>query len=180
MKKTVILASLIVTLLLPLSVNADSIKATAKSEAMEPTIKSGDTIISIGYGEFLPVVIADEVFMIQFPEPERYDIIMFKYPEDESQNFVQRIIGLPGESVDIIAGKVYINGSEEALDDSFIKDAPVGDFGPFEVPEGKYFMMGDNRNNSKDSRFWANKYVSRDQIVGRVIADSTQLTSFMR
>lgn len=107
-------------------------------------------------------------FAYWFSEPERYDIVVFKFPDDESQKFVKRIIGLPGETVEIVDGEVYIDGSETPLDDSFVNETPTGDYGPFVVPEDSYFMMGDNRNNSNDSRSWLNKYVSEDKILGKI------------
>ena len=82
--------------------------------------------------------------------------------------FIKRVIGLPGETVNIIDGKVYINDSQVPLDDSFTPETPQGSFGPYEVPEGCYFMLGDNRENSEDSRFWVNKYVQEDKILGKV------------
>ncbi len=102
-----------------------------------------------------------------FSDPERYDIIVFRYPLDESQKFVKRIIGLPGETLEIIDGKVYIDGSEEALEDEFVKETPLGDYGPYEIPQDSYFVLGDNRNNSKDSRVWG--VLSKDEILGKVI-----------
>ena len=102
-------------------------------------------------------------------EPERFDIVIFKYPDDESQLFIKRVIGLPGETVEIKDGKVYIDGSETPLDDSFIPETMKGSFGPYQVPEDCYFMLGDNRNNSKDSRYWKNTYVRFDQIVGKAV-----------
>ena len=105
-------------------------------------------------------------------DPQRYDIVIFKYPDDESQYYVKRIVGLPGETVQVINGIVYVtktDGETIQLDDSFVTACePEGTFGPFDVPEDCYFMMGDNRNNSKDSRFWQNKYVHRDKIIGKV------------
>lgn len=107
-----------------------------------------------------------------FGEPERFDIIVFKFPDDETSiPFVKRIIALPNETVTIRDGKVYINDSETPLEDSFIRDEARGNYGPFTVPDGCYFVMGDNRNNSYDSRFWTNKYVSRDKILGKVYAE---------
>ena len=101
-------------------------------------------------------------------EPERYDIVVFKYPDDNKTLFVKRIIGLPGETVEIIDGKVYINGSQEPLRDDFLPEPMAKeDYGPYEVPEGHYFMLGDNRNHSEDSRFWENKYVDKKQILGK-------------
>ena len=73
----------------------------------------------------------------------------------------------PGDKVEIIDGKVYINDSETPLEDSYVPETPLGSFGPYEVPENCYFMMGDNRNNSKDSRYWTNTFVRFDQIVGK-------------
>ena len=105
----------------------------------------------------------------RFHDPERYDIIIFPGPEEFGQHpyYIKRIIGMPGETVQIKDGKVYINDSETPLDDSFVSETPLGSFGPYEVPENCYFMMGDNRNNSKDSRYWQNTYVQFDQIVGK-------------
>lgn len=107
-----------------------------------------------------------------FSEPERFDIVVFKYPDDEEILYVKRIIGLPGETVEIIDGKVYINGSTEPLRDDFIPEPMAedrGNFGPYEVPEGHYFMLGDNRNHSEDSRYWQNKFVEKDKILGKAI-----------
>ena len=99
---------------------------------------------------------------------DRFDIVIFKYPDDPSQLFVKRVIGLPGETVNIVDGKVYINDSEEPLDDSFCPETPEGSFGPYTVPDGCYFMLGDNRNHSMDSRYWQNTFVEKDAIVAEV------------
>ena len=82
------------------------INAKIPSESMENTIMTGDRI----FGNRLAYVLGD---------PERYDIVIFRYPDDESQLFIKRVIGLPGETVEIIDGKVYIDGSDTPLDDSF-------------------------------------------------------------
>lgn len=97
--------------------------------------------------------------------------MIFKYPDDPEQKelYIKRIIGLPGETINIVNGKVYIDGKKTPLDDSFCPETPIGDFGPYTVPEGCYFMLGDNRNCSKDSRFWENTYVREDQIVGKAV-----------
>ncbi len=105
----------------------------------------------------------------KFGEPERGDVIIFKFPDDESQLYVKRIIGLPGETVTIKDGKVYINDSETPLVENYIKEEFTGDFGPYVVPEDSYFMLGDNRNNSLDSRYWENKFVHKDKILGKAI-----------
>ena len=130
------------------------INATIPSGSMENTIMQGDRI----FGNRLAYVMTD---------PKRYDIIIFKYPDDTSKTFIKRIIGLPGETVEIKDGNVYINGSETPLDDSFCAEETEGDFGPYVVPEDSYFVMGDNRNNSLDSRYWDETYVSRKKIVAK-------------
>ena len=132
------------------------INANIPSASMEKTVMTHDRI----FGNRLAYRSSD---------PSRYDIIIFRYPDDPSGKtlFIKRVIGLPGETVNIRAGRVYINGSSEPLDDSFCPEKPMGDFGPYEVPEDSYFVMGDNRNDSNDSRFWENTYVSRDHILGR-------------
>lgn len=132
------------------------INVKIQSESMEQTIMTGDRV----FGNRLAYV---------FGDPERYDIIIFKYPDNEKELFIKRIIGMPGETVEIKDGKVYINGSKEPLKDSFTPETPVGDYGPYTVPENSYFVLGDNRNYSKDSRFWNNPYVAEDKILGKAV-----------
>ena len=133
------------------------INARIPSASMEETIMERDRI----FGNRLAYIKSD---------PKRYDIVIFRYPDNEKKLFIKRIIGLPGETLVIRGGKVYVNGSEEPLDDSFCPETPLPlDLGPFEVPEGYYFMMGDNRNNSNDSRYWHNKYVAREKILGKAV-----------
>ena len=131
------------------------VNATVPTGSMENTIMPNDRIIALRLTYY-------------FEKPERGDIVVFKYPDDESVLYVKRVIGLPGETVDIRDGKVYIDGSETPLSDEYVKETPLGDFGPYEVPEGHYFMMGDNRNESKDSRYWDNTYVAKNKILGKV------------
>ena len=131
------------------------INARVPSGSMEQTIMTGDRV----FGNRLAY---------KNKEPERFDIVIFKYPDDPSQLFVKRVIGLPGETVNIVDGKVYINDSEEPLDDSFCSETPEGSFGPYTVPEDCYFMLGDNRNHSMDSRYWTNTFVEKDAIEAQV------------
>lgn len=145
------------------------INAEIPSESMENTVMTGDRII----GNRLAYGINLNAFGIKYTkkmkDPERFDIIIFRYPDNENLLFIKRVIGLPGETVEIKDGKVYIDGSDTPLDDSFVAEEPLGDFGPYEVPEGEYFVLGDNRNNSNDSRYWNDSYVSFEQIVGKAV-----------
>lgn len=162
-----IIIALIVAIVLKTFVFAN---AQVPTGSMLNTIQLGDRVIAsrIEY---------------KFNDPERYDIIIFKFPDDvdahekdpsvKVEYFVKRIIGLPGETVEIVNGVVYVtdkDGNTQQLKDDFVTtETPVGNYGPFVVPEDSYFCLGDNRNHSEDSRFWNNKYVHRDLIIGKVM-----------
>lgn len=125
-------------------------------------------------GSMIPAVMPDDRLIVNrlsyvFSEPKRGDIVMFKFPDDESEDYLKRIIGLPGETLVIKDGLVYIDGSKDPLPEPYLNDEPNGDYGPFYVPQGCYFMMGDNRDTSGDSRFWVNKYVRKEKIVGKAM-----------
>ncbi len=176
--------------------------AIVPSGSMRNTIEAGDRIIAsrISY-------IAED--------PQRYDIVIFDYPDDETQAYVKRIIGLPGETITVIDGTVFYSDSTgqlyKAKSDYITVDEPIGDYGPYYIPykgetisvsggycyaengeqvggidflnmyctqddsgkyvvaENLYFCMGDNRNDSHDSRYWVNTYVAEDKIIGKVL-----------
>lgn len=130
------------------------INARIPSPSMENTIMTGDQI----FGNRLAYVKSDPRGMTSL-----FSIIR----TTRSRSLSSASSGLPGETVTIRDGKVYINDSTEPLRDDFCPETPVGDFGPYEVPEGCYFMLGDNRNVSKDSRYWLNPYVEKDKIIGK-------------
>lgn len=115
------------------------------TESMAGTINAGDHIICSRYG-------------VEEEDIQRYDVLVFMPPDDPEMFYIKRVIGLPGETLEVRDGKVYADGQE--LDDSFTNGPQnrKGD-GVYRVPEGCYFFLGDNRNNSNDSRFWKNKYV---------------------
>lgn len=127
------------------------------SGSMENTIMTGDRVIG-------------SRLSYRFEDPERGDIAIFRFPDNEKIYYVKRIIGLPGETVDIIDGKVYINGSDEPIDEPYIREPMIPeDPMHFEVPEDCYFMLGDNRNYSMDARRWENTYVKREKIIAKVL-----------
>ncbi len=132
-----------------------------------------------------------------FSDPKRGDVAIFVYGwqcpvcnvsfEGEKQSicpvcetelgrkgktvyYVKRVIGLPGDTVDIIDDKVYINGSETPFEEPYLAEPmDQNETFHFEVPENSYFMMGDNRNYSQDARYWDNHYISKDKIIAKVI-----------
>ena len=106
-----------------------------------------------------------------FSNPKRGDVVVFHFPDDPTGKtlYVKRVIGLPGEKLEIKKGRVYLNDSRQPLAEPYLKEKAIGDFGPYEIPEGCYFVMGDNRNDSEDARFWNNTYVEQDKFLGKVI-----------
>jgi signal peptidase I len=123
-------------------------------------------------GSMIPVVQPGDRLIVNrlsylFDDPKRGDIVMFVNPDDESKYYLKRVIGLPGERLEIRSGFIYINDSEKPLSEPYLNDEPNGDFGPYNVPKDCYFMLGDNRDNSLDAREWKNKYVKKDKIVGK-------------
>ena len=149
--------------------NVVLINAKIPSESMENTIMTGDRIFGFRMAYGLNFDFFGKHISYKTKDPERFDIIIFKFPDDESQLFIKRLIGLPGETVEIRDGHIYIDGSSEPLEDVETKEYMVGNYGPYTVPEGCYFVMGDNRNDSKDSRYWINPYVSKDKILGKAV-----------
>lgn len=134
------------------------INANIPSGSMENTIMTGDRIFG---------------FRLAYRDktPGRGDIIIFKYPDNEEENYVKRVIGLPGETVTISDARIYIDGSKVPLEESYLKEEWTVATGPytFEVPEDSYLVLGDNRNNSFDARYWENTYVREDKILGKAI-----------
>lgn len=131
------------------------------SASMIPTLLIGDHLLvnKFIYGITLPF---SEKKILVFETPKRGDIIVFKYPEDPKKDFIKRVIAVEGEVIEGKNKKVYVNGVE--LEEPYIRHTdlsihpreldPRDNFGPIKVPQGKVFVMGDNRDQSYDSRFW--------------------------
>lgn len=134
------------------------INAMVPTGSMENTIMPGDNLLG-----FRLAYVTDE--------PERGDIIFFPFPDDETQKFVKRIIGLPGETVTILDGKIYIDDATEPLEEPYLKEEWTKGTGPyvFEIPEDSYLCLGDNRNRSADAREWNNPYVAKEKIIGKAL-----------
>lgn len=157
------------------------------SGSMIPTLLIGDHILvsKLSYGlqwpgdcklrmSFPPITCYTSHAIISFGDPQRGDVIVFRYPEDEEKDFIKRIIGLPGDTIEIRNKIVYINGKPledqaytQRVDPGTISGSinPRDNFGPVTVPQGAYFVMGDNRDQSLDSRFWG--FVNAEKIRGK-------------
>ena len=189
--------AIFIALLLALFIRTFVVQAfKIPSGSMEKTLLIGDHIIvsKFAYGTHIPneipilnIKLFDDIIL--FPTlPERGDIIVFKYPKDENRDFIKRVIGIPGDLLEVKHQKVFING--KPYRDAFARhiespsDSPLvprDDFGPVLIPEGHLFMMGDNRENSQDSRYWGFLDVNKVREKALVIYWSwNQLVSWVR
>ena len=144
------------------------------SSSMEPTLQVGDHLLvnKFIYGIRFPLI-GTKYF--QFKKPQRGDIIVFIYPKDRSKDFIKRVIGTEGEKVQIVHNKIHINN--QLIDDPwgrFDESAPSSKylqpmeiFGPVTVPSNSVFVLGDNRDNSQDSRFWG--FVNVNEVKGKAL-----------
>lgn len=143
-----ILFALVVAFWLKNNVVASALVPTG---SMEQTVMTGSRIV-INRIAYL------------YDVPQRGDIVSFYYPDDGETLYLKRIMGLPEEVIEGVDGKVYIDGK---LISDFTENQFFEDFGPYRIPENCYFMMGDNRSNSWDSRYWMNKFVDKEDIIGK-------------
>lgn len=134
------------------------VNARVPSASMENTIMTNDRLMA-------------NRLAYTFSDPQLGDIIVFPAPDEPEKLYIKRVIGTPGDTVEIFDGMLYIN--DEPIDEPYLKEPmkiEEGPFnGPFVVPEGSYFMLGDNRNNSLDSRYWDHTYVPEDTILGKAM-----------
>ena len=142
--------AIIIALVLALIIRTFIVQAfKIPSGSMLPTLQIGDHILV-------------NKFILHFTSPKRGDIIVFKYPKDEGRDFIKRIVAIPGDKLEVRNKEVFLN--DQLLDEAYVihsdpnaqdqSFSPRDFFGPVIVPPGNYFMMGDNRDHSMDSRFW--------------------------
>ena len=164
--------SIIIAVLLALVIRTYLVQAfKIPSGSMEDTLAIGDHLLvnKFIYGTRFPF---SDKRLLTLRDPRRGDVIVFEYPEDPSKDFIKRVIGTPGDVVEGKDKKVYVNGKPYENPHEIHKEKdiipkemnPRDTFGPVKVPPNSYFMMGDNRDRSYDSRFWG--FVSRDKIKG--------------
>lgn len=142
---------------------------TIPSGSMLNTLLIGDCVLvnKFVYGIKIPFT---NDYLIDLGEPERGDVVVFEYPLNPNLDYIKRIVGMPGDIIAIHDKQLYVNGQKP--DEPYaIYTRPLGtiaeddNFGPFTVPAGEYFMMGDNRDNSADSRTWGP--VKRNALIGK-------------
>ena len=164
--------SIIIAIILALIIRAFVVQAfKIPSGSMEDTLLIGDHLLvnKFIYGPMIPFT---DKRLFKIRDPQQGDVIVFEYPEDPSKDFIKRVVGTPGDTVQGVDKKIYVNGKlyqnphEVHKEQDIIpkEQNPRDTFGPVKVPEGSYFVMGDNRDRSYDSRFWGT--VKKEKIKG--------------
>ena len=173
--------SIVIAVILALFIRTFIVQAfKIPTGSMEENLLIGDHLL---VNKFIlgPTASPIERALLPIGTIKRGDIVVFKYPEEPDRDFIKRVIGLPGESVEVREKKVYVNGT--ALDEPYAHYLlPVSTasefhevtsfdvrerYGPVTVPSGHYFVMGDNRDNSQDSRYWG--FLPRDYVKGKAL-----------
>lgn len=165
--------SILIAVIMALIIKAFIVQAfKIPSGSMIPTLMIGDHILVNKFIYGVKIPFTDKI-IIPFKNPKYGDIIVFKFPEDEKKDFIKRVVGLPGDKLEIKDKKIYING--KFVDEQFAAHSdpmlypsaiqPRDNLGPITVPEDSYFVMGDNRDFSLDSRYWG--FVKLNKIRGK-------------
>jgi len=142
--------TVVLTAIVFLAIRAVAQNYQVEGHSMDPTMHNG---------EFVIVLKAD----YWFHQPQTGDIVVLKDPEDPSRNFIKRIIGKPGDTVSVHNGFVYLNG--QPLHEPYIAQQPAYTTQPQKIPQGYYWVLGDNRNDSNDSHIWG--LLPRDYVIGK-------------
>ena len=173
--------SIVIAVILALFIRTFIVQAfKIPTGSMEENLLIGDHLL-VNKFAFGPTASGLERALLPISTIRRLDIVVFKYPEEPDRDFIKRVIGLPGETVEVREKKVYINGKvldepyahflQPAATPSEFREVTSFDvrerYGPVTVPANQYFMMGDNRDNSQDSRYWG--FLSREYIKGKAL-----------
>jgi signal peptidase I len=173
--------SIVIAVILALFIRTFIVQAfKIPTGSMEENLLIGDHLL-VNKFVFAPTATRLERALLPVRSIARADIVVFKYPEEPERDFIKRVIGLPGETVEVRQKKVYINGKpldepyahflEPAATPSEFREVTSFDvrerYGPVTVPADQYFVMGDNRDNSQDSRYWG--FLPRDYIKGKAL-----------
>ena len=122
--------------------------------SMRPTLQSAERLVV-------------NKFIYRFRPPERGEILVFRYPKDPSRDFIKRVIAVPGDTIEIKDGRVFVN--QQLMNEPYILSKTRGDYPLTTIPEGHIFVMGDNRNNSEDSRFADVGFVPYELVKGKAM-----------
>jgi len=173
--------SIVIAVILALFIRTFVVQAfKIPTGSMENNLLIGDHLL-VNKLIYAPAVSAAERSLMPVGQIKRGDVIVFKYPEEPDRDFIKRVIGLPGETLEVREKKVYVNG--KMLDEPYVhflqppstssELSEVTSFdvreryGPVTIPADQYFMMGDNRDNSQDSRYWG--FLPRDLVKGKAL-----------
>lgn len=146
-----IIETLLLALVLYFGIDAISSRVRVENVSMQPTLFEGEFVLVSKMSYWVG-------------KPEIGDIVVFHAPTEPGEDFIKRVIGVPGDTITVEDGKVYVN--DYRLDEPYIADVPRYE-GEWQVPEGEYFVLGDNRNQSSDSHSWG--YVTADKLVGKAV-----------
>lgn len=172
-----IFETIVLTILIFLLVRSVVQNFKVEGRSMEPTLESGQYLLinKATYwridGESLRSAFAFQPQETGAPDrprylfgpPKRGDVIVFRYPKDPSRDFIKRVIAASGETVEIRGGRVYVDGKLQP--EPFLRDSPSYSYEATKVPQGNFFVLGDNRNNSSDSHVWG--MVPEENIIGK-------------
>jgi signal peptidase I len=170
--------SIVIAVILALFVRTWVVQAfKIPTGSMENNLLIGDHLL-VNKFVFGPTLNPVEAVLLPVRDVRRGDIVVFKYPDEPERDFIKRVIGLPGETLELRNKKVYVNGQvldepyvhflEPAADGQEITSFDVRErYGPVRVPDGQFFVMGDNRDNSQDSRYWG--FLPRSYVKGRAL-----------
>ncbi len=167
--------AIVIAILLALFIRTFVIQAfKIPSGSMLPTLQIGDHLLvnKFLYGIKVPFT---GKLLIPIKDPKHGDVVVFRFPEDRKIDYIKRVIGVPGDKIEIINKSLMINGKKvedshahfSSTDNLPAGMSPKDNFGPIVVPQGKLFVMGDNRDNSYDSRFWG--YVENRDVLGKAL-----------
>jgi signal peptidase I len=148
-----LIETVLLTAIVFLAIRAVAQNYQVDGHSMDPTMNNGEFVI-----------VLKAVYW--FHPPQIGDIVVLRYPEDPSRNFIKRVIGTPGDTVAVQGGHVYVNG--HALNEPYIAQAPAYTVPPLKVPQGQYYVLGDNRNDSNDSHIWG--FLPADDVIGKAWA----------
>jgi len=180
-----LLQTLILAAIIFFAVRAMAQNFRVEGSSMEPGLHNGQYLLvnkAVYFkinleklSKYIPFVDAgDHPLRFLFRSPKRGDVIVFRFPRDPSRDFIKRVIGLPGDTVEVVAGEIFVNGVK--IDEPYITSPGRYDFPKQVVPNGNYFVLGDNRNNSFDSHVW--NWLPEENIIGQAMVSYWPLEQF--